>query len=93
MDQETAVIIEKDIGELNYLHKFDQCINVSVDYHLNRCEKGQGCSNCKLLLNLRFIYVENLIDGDGVEIFTKLLLTTLRKFFFFEEIFKVASSS
>ena len=43
--QETSVIIEYDIEELNSMHKSDQYINVYAFYHLNSCENGVGCSN------------------------------------------------
>lgn len=66
--QETAVIIEKDIENLNSLKKIDQFINFRLFYHLNRCEKDNNCINCNFITNLRFVYVENLLNGtNGVE--------------------------
>lgn len=65
--QENAVIIEKDIEELNSLNKFHQYIKLCTFYHLNRCENGEKCSNCEFILNIRYIYVENLINGAGVD--------------------------
>ena len=43
--QETAVITEKDIEELNSFNNFDQYINLCTFYCLNRCENGEKCSN------------------------------------------------
>ena len=62
---ETAVIIQKDIEDLNML---DQYINLSSYFHLNRSE-CDDCDNCNFLLNLRYIYLEVLVNqnGDGVE--------------------------
>ena len=65
--QENVVIIEKDIEELNSLYKFHQYIKLCTFYHLNRCENGKKCSNCEFILNIRYIYVENLINGAGVD--------------------------
>ena len=65
--QENAVIIEKDIEELNSLNKFHQYINLCTFYHLNRCENGEKCSNYEFILNIRYIYIENLINGAGVD--------------------------
>lgn len=71
--QETAVIIEKDIEELNSMHKFDQSIN-----HLNRCENGVRRSYWDFLLKLRYIYIEHLVGRDGIaKYITKLLSETL----------------
>ena len=76
--QETAVIIEKDIEELNSMHKFDQNINLSAYYHLNRCENGVRRSNWDFLLKLRYIYIEHLVGRDGIaKYITKLLSETL----------------
>ena len=65
---ERAVIIQKDIADLNMLNRFDQYINLSTYFHLNRSER-HDCDNCNFLLNLRYIYVEVLVNqnGDGVE--------------------------
>ena len=64
------------------MHKSDQYINVYAYYHLNRCENGVGCSNQDFLLNLRYIYVENLVGSETVtKYITKLLSETLWNFF------------
>ena len=46
---ETAAVIEKDIQELNSLHRFDKFINSSAYCQLNRSENGAKCSNCNFL--------------------------------------------
>ena len=62
--QETAVTIEKDIEELNCLDKFAKYISLCTYYHLNRCENDIDCSNCTFILNLGYLYAENLISGN-----------------------------
>ena len=61
--QETAVAIEKDIEELNRFNKFDQFITLSTYYHVNWCELGINCKKCDFVLNLRYLYVENVVNG------------------------------
>ena len=51
---ETAVIIQKDIEDLNMLNRFDQYINFSTYFHLHRSERDD-CGNCNFLLNHRYI--------------------------------------
>ena len=41
----TAAKIEKNIGNLSSLIKFDQFINLGYFYHVCRCQKDK-CSNC-----------------------------------------------
>ena len=61
--QETAVAIEKGIEDLNPFDKFDQFITLSKYYHVNRCELGINCRKCDFVLNLRYLYVENFVNG------------------------------
>ena len=66
--QETAVIIQKDIENLNSFKQIDQFINLCLFCHLKRCEKDNNCINCNFITNLRFVYVENVLDStNGVE--------------------------
>ena len=61
--QETAVAIEKDIEELNRFDKSDQFITLSMYYHVNRYELRINCKKCNLVLNLRYLYLENFVNG------------------------------
>ena len=63
-DQEMAVTIAKD---LNCFAKFDQFIILCNQYRTNRSEIGIDCENCNFLMNLRYLYVENLIIGQNIE--------------------------
>ena len=58
---ETAVKIEKDIENLWCLEKFDHFILLFSFYHLHR-SKIKDSKNCKILINLRFIYEENTVN-------------------------------
>ena len=60
-DNETAVVIEKEIECLNSYEKIDQFIGLCNFHHLHRCE-NIDCSNCKFILNFRYMYVENITD-------------------------------
>ena len=82
--QENAVIIEKDIEELNSLNKFHQYIKLCTFYHLNRCENGKKCSNCEFILNIRYIYVENLINGAGVDNLQNYCRKNFGHFFYYK---------
>ena len=62
--KETAVIIEKEIEKLSTLEKFDQCIGLSIYYHVNRCE-NDDCTNCIFVNKLCHIYHENYIGGKN----------------------------
>lgn len=64
---ETAAVIEKDIQELNSLHRFDKFINLSAYYRLNRSENGAKCSNCNFFVNVWYIYIENLVGGNKID--------------------------
>ena len=58
---ETAVIIEKEIENLNSYEKIDQFIGLCNFCYLNRCE-NIDCSNCRLILNLKYLYTEDLTE-------------------------------
>ena len=62
--QETAVTIEKDIEELSCPDKFAKYISLCTHCHLNKCDNNVNCSNCTLILNLHYLYAENLIGGE-----------------------------
>ena len=62
-----AVAIEKDIENLDCFRKFDQFITLCNYCHMNRCETGVNCRKRKFFMNLRYLYVENLISGENVE--------------------------
>ena len=59
---EPSVFVEIDIKEMNTLDKFNQFIGLWTHYHLNRCKNGPKCSNCSLILNLRFVYDDLFVD-------------------------------
>ena len=65
--QEMAVAIEKDIENLDCFRKFDQFITLCNYCHMNRCETGVNCRKRKFFMNLRYLYVDNLISGENVE--------------------------
>ena len=72
-----AVIIEKEIESLNSYEKVDQ---------LNSCE-NLDCSNCGLILNLRYLYIENLTDQKtGVDKIQKICRFNYGDFFLNENI-------
>lgn len=59
--KETAVVIEEDT------EKFDQHISLCSFYHLNCCERGDDFTNCNFVINIRYVYVENLIGGSDID--------------------------
>ena len=64
---ETAVIIEKETENLNSYEKIDQFIGLCNFCYLNRCE-NIDCSNCRLLLNLKYLFIEDLtVQKTGVD--------------------------
>ena len=65
--QEMAVAIEKDIEDLDYFKKFDQFIILCNYCQMTRWEIDVDCRKRKFLMNLRYLYVENLISGENVE--------------------------
>lgn len=65
---EIAVIIEKEIHGLNSHEKINQFIISCNFYHLSRCEVKDNCLNCRFILNITYLYLENLSDyKTGVE--------------------------
>ena len=81
-----AVIIEKEIENLNSYEKVDQLIGLCNFYHLNSCE-NIDCSNCRLILNLRYLFIENLTDQKtGVDKIQKICGFNYGDFFLNENI-------
>ena len=60
---EAAVAVEKGIEELNRFDKFDRFITLSTFYHVNRWKNGNNCLKCDFIINLRYLYVENFVNG------------------------------
>ena len=59
-------IAERNIEELNSFGKFDYFINLSSFYYLKRCRNGEDYSNYKFVIDIRYVYVENLMTGAGI---------------------------
>ena len=63
MEIETAIQIEKDIEHLSSMPKLNQFINLANFYHLYRCQV-EKCSNCYFTCNLRYLYVQNVVNEN-----------------------------
>ena len=62
---ETPLITEKEIEHLNSYEKLDQFIGLCGIFHLARCKVDADCFNCRFIVNIRYLYLENLIDPCG----------------------------
>ena len=52
------------IAELDSMEKFDNFLKVLSYYHVERCEY-EDCSQCIFTINLRYLYVENTVQGNN----------------------------
>lgn len=50
--------------ELNCLDKSAKYILLCICYHLNRCKNIVDCSMCTFILDLQYLYVEKLVNGN-----------------------------
>ena len=71
-EEETAVIIEKEIENLDRFKKFNRFIFLNNCYHVNRCQRAD-CINYKFINELSSIYNVNVFDKKGYSMFGKLL--------------------
>ena len=68
MNPETAASVEKYIEELDSFKKFDQFINLSTHYHLNKCTNGNICNRCDFIINLWYLQDEKFINNEATNI-------------------------
>ena len=52
------------IAELDSMEKVDNFLKILSYYHVERCEY-QDCSQCIFTINLRYLYVENTVQGNN----------------------------
>ena len=52
------------IAELDSMEKFDNFLKVLSYYHVERCEY-EDCRQCIFTINLRYLYVENTVQGNN----------------------------
>ena len=62
---ETPLITEKEIEHLNTYEKIDHFIGLCGLFHLARCKVDADCFNCRFVVNIRYLYVENLFGPCG----------------------------
>ena len=59
--------MERELEQFTNLEKFDTFLKVLSFYHTARCE-NDDCSQCFLVLNLRYLYTEHTVQQkEGVE--------------------------
>ena len=64
---ETDVKIEKEIENLCTLEKLANFLDVVNSYHMEKCG-GIDCGTCTFIRNLRYLYIENVLNKTpGVE--------------------------
>ena len=81
---EAAVQIKKDFEDLSFMPKFDQFINLANFYHLYRCQI-EKCSNCYFTCNLRYLYVQNVVnETESFHVLQKLYRLNYGSFYFLQ---------
>ena len=79
--EETALIIEIEIEELNNLEKFGQFIDLTTFYHLRRCRHNFG-NNCTFIDKITNVYIENFHNEEnGINNLQKLCREYFGNFF------------
>ena len=58
---ETAVQTEKEIENFCDMGKFENFLDVVNLYHVKRCRKN-NCGTCNFICNLRYLYIENVLN-------------------------------
>ena len=91
--EETAVVIQEDTEQLNSMEKCDQYVSLCSFYRLNCCERGDNYTNCNFVINIRYVYVESLIGGSGIDNLQNYCRKYLGSFFSLKTFLKSLAST